>query len=104
MRIKILGKYWALKFVNFLGTDQDECEILGKCEHPDSVERTVYIKRGQSPKDELDTTIHELNHSANWAASEEYIEQVSTDITEVLWKLGYRRLKGKALKEYDKST
>lgn len=103
MRIKILGKYWNLKFVNFLGNNRDDGEILGKCEHPESVERTIYVKRGQKPKDELDTILHEcVGHATDWVGnSEEYAEAIGSDISTILWKLGYRRLKGKDLKEYD---
>lgn len=101
MRIKILGKYWNLKFVNFLGNNRDDGEILGKCEHPESVERTIYVKRGQKPKEEFDSILHECNHALNWHASEEFVYQASNDLTDILWKLGYRRLKGKELKEFD---
>jgi hypothetical protein len=94
MRIKILGKYYNLKFATFLGhSDSDkEEEILGKCSDPNEVDRQILIKKGINPKLELDVISHECFHAFLWNHDEVFIEQFGTEFAEILWKLGYRRL------------
>ena len=94
MRVKILGKYYNLKFVTFLGHNdsQKEEEILGKCSDPNEVDRQILIKKGLSPKLELDVTCHEAFHGFLWNYDEAFIDQFGTEFSEILWKLGYRRL------------
>ena len=105
MKITILGKTWKLKFVSFLGyADEDkECPILGKCDDPESgPDRVILIKKGLASQEELDTVIHELLHAANFKQfSEEYVEELATDLTNVLWKLGWRKIPKPKLKEFD---
>jgi len=94
MRIKILGKYYNLKFVPFLGhndIDKEE-EILGKCSDPNEPNRTILIRKGLTPKLELDVLSHECFHAFLWAYDETFIDRFGTEFSEILWKLGYRRL------------
>ena len=44
-------------------------------------------------RNELITLIHESLHAENWAATEEVVERVSSEIGNFLWRLGYRRVK-----------
>ena len=40
----------------------------------------------------LITTIHEGLHACNWAKKEVVVDQVSTDIGSLLWRLGWRKI------------
>jgi hypothetical protein len=86
VRISILGKRWLLSFVSRLRDG-----IRGECDDPNAIRRRIRIKMGLAPKEELDTLIHELLHASDWHKDEAWVEQVATDIAEVLWKLGWRK-------------
>ena len=83
MRVKVNGRYWNLRFIDM--------DALGDCDPPEAKQKRIHIATDLDPKTELETTIHELMHAAAWPASEEYIETVSNDIANVLWRLGYRK-------------
>lgn len=42
-------------------------------------------------KELLRVTVHEALHLADWKAGERKVDRVSREITEVLWKQGYRK-------------
>jgi hypothetical protein len=86
MHITILRKRYELRFVPFLGKT-----VMGTCEDPFEPERIIRIKQGMSEKETLDTIIHEILHAADWWKKEEWVENVATDITRTLWRLGYRK-------------
>lgn len=65
----------------------------GKCDHPEKAGKSIKIKTGQSPKEELETTIHELQHVTDWPKDEEYVTRSARDIADFLWRLGYRKVK-----------
>lgn len=101
-----MGQHWELKFVSFLGyADRDkEVPIWGKCEKNDNgTGKTIKILSSLRGREELDTIIHEVaGHGTNFMGhSEEFATAMGTDTAKVLWDLGYRRLKGKDLKDYD---
>lgn len=85
MRIKILGKYWELKFC----TVPTDC--LGMCDPPDKPNKQIKISNKLSGQTELDVIIHECFHAGNWHVDEEYVDRFSTDLAHILWKLGYRK-------------
>lgn len=89
MRIKLLGKHYDLRFVARLGPKSQP--FAGDCSHPDAPAKRIRIVRGQEPREELDTVIHECLHAVDWHRDEEWVHQVATDIAAVLWKLGYRK-------------
>lgn len=39
----------------------------------------------------LNTLIHESIHACDWNASETKVQQMATDISRFLWRLGYRQ-------------
>ncbi len=96
-RVQIFGKYYMLKFVTNLG------KYLGHCDHPEAPQKEIRIKRGQPPKEELDTTIHEVSHAADFSKSESWICVFSRDLTEILWSLGYRRLTKEEIKTWEQN-
>lgn len=82
-----MGRMWRLRFVTSLA------DAWGTCDPPEKIGRAITISREAKGRRELDTLIHELQHACNWLqASEEFIAQSSTDIANVLWRLGYRRV------------
>ena len=85
MRVKILGKYYNLKFVPNLGS----CD--GSCDHPEEPRKTIRIQSGLDEKVLCETIIHEILHGADWHKSEEWVEELALDITNTLYKLGYKR-------------
>jgi hypothetical protein len=89
MRIKILGKYWNLK------RGHPGPQNNGLCDHPDTQNKTITVQKSLKDKDELRIILHELFHAMNWAASEEYVDETSTDVANILWKLGYRKINKK---------
>ena len=86
MRIKILGKYWKLKYTKKLPKDLDGCVDL-----PNVPNKEMWIDKDLTGKDELETIIHEVWHCADPHKDETFIEEVSKDLTNILWKLGYRK-------------
>lgn len=63
----------------------------GACDHPEKPAKRIRIVRGQEPREELDTIIHECLHATDWHKDEAWVTEVSTDIAAVLWKLGWRK-------------
>lgn len=98
MRIKILGQYYKLRFINNLGP------YMGQVDTPESKNKELHIKKNLEPFEELDTTLHELNHILYPQADEAFIEKASTDEAKVLWKLGYRKLNAEELKEFNQKN
>jgi hypothetical protein len=93
MLIRILGKQWNLKFLSNLGQDKDGTKYWGFCDDPKVPNPQIRILKKLPPKEELSTTQHELLHAAAYdLLSEEWVDQTSQDIGEILWKLGYRKL------------
>ncbi len=41
----------------------------------------------------LDAIMHEALHAANFNAHEETVERVAREVSKLLWRLGYRRIK-----------
>lgn len=101
MRISILGKQWNLKFVPHLGKNKDGVPYLGHCDDPNNTDRIIKIVAKLDPKQELEIILHELNHAFVWNHDESFVNQIGKDLSEVLWKLGYRRLTKEQRKQLD---
>jgi hypothetical protein len=85
MRIKLNQKWWNLKFVPQL-RDYGDMVDPGKASG-----RVIRIGTWQGEDELLDTLVHELLHAVepNW--TEEKVTEASSEISRVLWRLGYRR-------------
>lgn len=83
MTITILGKRWRLVFCRM--------KDFGDCSDPAEPGRVIRIRKGLCEKTELETILHEALHAADWHRSEEFVDEVSTDIARVLWRLGWRK-------------
>jgi hypothetical protein len=86
MKVKILGKIWDLVFQN-LGTKSPN---WGFCDPPDTKNKKIIIHNKAKDLEKLTTIIHECLHAADWHKNEEWIEEVSVDLSRILWRLGYR--------------
>jgi len=84
MRVKIAGKVWNFRFSNL-----KKCK--GYCDSPNSKGKEIVVRKNLPAKEELDVTIHELLHAADWWKDEEWIERIGTDIANILWKIGWRK-------------
>lgn len=84
MQCKLGGKMWNFKFANM--------EDFGDCTDPGHAGgRLIRVRAKQSERDMLDTIIHEALHACT-PLDEETVATTATDITRLLWRLGYRRV------------
>lgn len=54
-------------------------------------EKTIRIADNLRGKELMDTVIHEMLHAADYYKDEEWVEKVASDITRLLWRLGFRQ-------------
>jgi len=64
-----------------------------KIHHPKNKVGTIEIEKKQSPKETLDTEVHELIHMKYPEMPEESVIKMAGFITRFLWKLNYRKAK-----------
>jgi hypothetical protein len=65
---------------------------VGQC-WPHTKKHNIEIDPRQSPKDYLDTLIHESLHEIFPGKKESAILNAGTSLANLLWRLGYRRVK-----------
>tara|TARA_E500000331_G_C17257257_1_gene713635 strand:- start:2186 stop:2635 length:450 start_codon:yes stop_codon:yes gene_type:complete len=64
----------------------------GECDDPNIRYKKIKIKKGLKGQHHLDTLVHEALHACLWMASEEWVSETASDISRILWRLGYRRV------------
>lgn len=74
----MLENSWIIKFVNNLGKD-----VGGHCDFDAKI---IRICRGLEEYDELRIIIHELLHASDYYKDEMWVDNVSRDIADVLYK------------------
>ena len=67
--------------------------IRGWCDDPINQDKTVNIPVEGHSKDNLITIIHEGLHACLWDTSEDAVEETSDSIADLLWRLGWRKVK-----------
>jgi hypothetical protein len=79
------GREWRIEFVTRSRLPKD----LGACYWD---KRLILVRYDQSPKDIVDTLIHECQHALSEIhfAAEAWIDQTSTELADVLDRLGVR--------------
>ncbi len=88
MRVMINGQRWRREVTNrpfYSGGTR----CLGKCYYD---RRLLRIRSGLSPRSELGTDIHEAYHALAPYADEQHVRQVEKGLTDLLWRLGYRKV------------
>lgn len=83
MYITLNKKRWRLKFIPRMVAD-------GECDSPDTKNKEIRIREGLRGERRLEVIVHELLHACMWSFDEQFVDQIASDITRVLWKLGYR--------------
>jgi hypothetical protein len=91
MQVKILGKHWNIRH------GRRDMKDHGSCDPPDKKDKEIKVRRGLSPKDELESIVHEVTHSGAWQLLDEgWVREFTEDLTNVLWTAGYRPMDGGA--------
>jgi hypothetical protein len=62
----------------------------GMTEHPDTVNKTVYIDSREKGKELLATLLDEFIHCAMWEIENEVVDEISDDMADALWRCGLR--------------
>lgn len=63
---------------------------LGACQAPNIPDKEMDIPIDGDTRDELRVIIHECLHACLWDLDEEAVDETSTDIARLLWRLGWR--------------
>lgn len=82
-KLTIRGQSWKVKLPDSLPPSQ-----IGLCDYDSS---TLYLPHHGSRKIDLDTNIHEMLHAGYPDLNEEAVNELSTDIAEALWRMGWRK-------------
>lgn len=86
----MLGKRWLLNHVTRLGPEDDHD---GECDDPTEKGKTVRVRASLRGKRRLEIYLHEIGgHAADWSKDEAHVTEWASDMADVLWRLGYRRL------------
>ena len=94
-RYRIKSEFIAKKPLKFKVHNKpigDTDNAVGQC-WPKTRQRIIEIDPRQSPKDYLDTLIHEALHELLPNKREDFILRSGTSIANLLWRLGYRQVK-----------
>lgn len=83
MRIRVLNKFWHLRFAPNLAN-------LGDCDPPSQPNKEIRVRSTLSGEERLDVLIHEMVHAAGWHIDERFVNQFASDLARALWRLGYR--------------
>jgi len=62
----------------------------GLCGAPLPNQKVILIAPHLRGKKRLQVILHECQHACQWDLDEEAIDEISSDITELIWLLGYR--------------
>ena len=89
-------KFNGIKY--YVGIDEP---YIGWCDRPVTPDPKEYpairlpnglaFGNGRKAKSDLQVLLHECCHAENWKLSEEEVDGIATDISSLLWRLGYRR-------------
>lgn len=86
---KLGGLRWRFRFVRSKDIPDDR---WADCSTPDDPRRQIRIREVLRGKGRLETILHEALH-AQWPDdSEEKITRHGKELSELLWKIGYRKV------------
>jgi hypothetical protein len=90
MKLRLHGRFWRLIWAKrFKGGH------YGDCDPPNTPKKVIRILKDMKPEEELRLVLHECLHACGWWADEEWVDDTSSDISHVLWRLGWRKVEGK---------
>ena len=84
MRLKILGKYWSVRFVPVLGPVEERADA--DCTDPGDRHKTIRLKSTLVGQELLDALVHEMLHAADWSKDEEWVNRLATDIARAAFR------------------
>ena len=65
--------------------------LVGYADDPRTQGKAITLDSAQSPREYLESVIHECLHCCLWDLDESAVDETARDIAELLWKMGYRR-------------
>ena len=83
MRIRVLNRFWNLRFAPNLAHRADY-------DPPDERGKEIRVSSTLKGEEKLEVIVHELVHAAGWHIDEKFAERFAGDAARVLWRLGYR--------------
>jgi hypothetical protein len=86
---KLGGREWHIHFVRSRDIPSDR---WGDCGHPDDAKPTIRVRRAVEGKNRMDLIIHEALHAIYPEETEEMVNRSATEIANLLWACGYRRV------------
>jgi len=86
---KLGGKEWLVHFVRSREIPSDR---WGDCGHPDDRTPTIRVRRAVEGINRMDLIIHEALHAIYPDESEEIVHRSATELANLLWACGYRRV------------
>ena len=90
MIITILKRRWRVLRPRQITCDGEPQH--GDCDSPDRPNKAIRIIKSLRDRVELETFLHEMLHASDWSKDESWVEEVAHDISQSLWRLGYRRI------------
>jgi len=90
MRFKLLDKMWNFRYSRLRDSNEND----GYCDPPKTPNKEIVVASQLRGKRRLEIILHECWHACDWSKDEEFIEESAHDMANVLWRLGYRMVKG----------
>lgn len=87
LKVKLNGADWTLKRPSRLTLHGKD--LWGRCDYE---KRTILVHKTADGLTELDAIVHESLHAQEQVVYEDFAERVGSEISAILWKLGYRKL------------
>lgn len=83
------GREWDIRFVRSREIPSDR---WGDCGHPDDPNPTIRIRQAVEGRDRMDLILHEALHAIYPDESETKVGRSATELANLLWACGYRRV------------
>lgn len=91
--VSIMGKQWEFLFKKRIPKADGE-PADGWTSDPEKPGRQIIVREGMDQKRELAVTLHEINHAGDWWKDEVFVQRLSDDQAEILYRLGWRKTEG----------
>jgi len=66
-------------------------KLDGMCDSPETTKPKIYISPGLSPRNELNTIIHEFAHAFFWGETETNVTRFSNALSRYVYSTGWRK-------------
>lgn len=89
MTVRLGGREWDVRFVRSREIPSDR---WGDCGHPDDPNPTIRVRNAVEGKGRMDLILHEALHAIYPDESEAKVSRTATELANLLWECGYRRV------------